>query len=50
MTTTGEILSERKSYVAGRWVEGGESLPVENPADESVVTELTATKPPGRVH
>jgi acyl-CoA reductase-like NAD-dependent aldehyde dehydrogenase len=42
MTTT-QILGERRSYVAGRWVEGREPLPVENPADETVVTELTAT-------
>jgi aldehyde dehydrogenase (NAD+) len=41
--TTSEILRERRSYVAGHWVAGQEPLPVENPADESVVTELTAT-------
>jgi acyl-CoA reductase-like NAD-dependent aldehyde dehydrogenase len=28
--------------VAGRWVEGSERFPVENPADESIVTELSA--------
>ena len=37
------ILDERRSYVAGRWVEGDDPFPVENPADESLVTELTAT-------
>jgi acyl-CoA reductase-like NAD-dependent aldehyde dehydrogenase len=41
--TTGGIIEERRSYVAGRWVEGDAPLPVENPADESVVTELSAT-------
>ncbi|HUE09133.1 MAG TPA: aldehyde dehydrogenase family protein [Acidimicrobiales bacterium] len=39
----GSILSERRSFVAGTWVDGGESLPVENPADETTVTELAAT-------
>jgi aldehyde dehydrogenase (NAD+) len=39
--TSGEILSERQSYIAGRWVDG-EAFPVENPADESVVTEVSA--------
>jgi aldehyde dehydrogenase (NAD+) len=37
------IFGERRSYVAGRWVEGRELLPVENPADESTVTELSVT-------
>jgi aldehyde dehydrogenase (NAD+) len=37
------ILDERRSYVAGRWVEGGELFPVEDPSDESVVAELFAT-------
>lgn len=41
--TVGGILEERRSYVAGRWVEGDESFPVENPADESTVTELSVT-------
>jgi aldehyde dehydrogenase (NAD+) len=40
--TAGEILSERQSYVAGRWVDG-ETFPVENPADETVVTDVSAT-------
>jgi acyl-CoA reductase-like NAD-dependent aldehyde dehydrogenase len=38
-----EILQERRSYVAGRWVEGEETFAVENPADESTVTEIAAT-------
>jgi aldehyde dehydrogenase (NAD+) len=38
----GEILAERRSYVASRWVEGDELLTVENPADESVVAELSS--------
>ncbi len=42
MTDRG-ILDERRSFVAGRWVEGGELFSVENPADESIVTELAAT-------
>ena len=37
------IIAERTSYVAGRWVEGDESLPVENPADESQVAEVSVT-------
>jgi acyl-CoA reductase-like NAD-dependent aldehyde dehydrogenase len=43
MSALGPILAERRSYVAGRWVEGDEGLLVENPADESQVTELSAT-------
>jgi aldehyde dehydrogenase (NAD+) len=38
-----EIVTERRSYVAGRWVEGDESFRVENPADESTIAELPAT-------
>ena len=41
----GGILTERRSFVAGRWVEGA-LFPVENPADESLVTELVATPLP----
>jgi aldehyde dehydrogenase (NAD+) len=37
------IIAERRSYVAGRWVEGDESLPVENPADETEVAEVSVT-------
>jgi len=40
--TAGEILTERRSYVAGRWIDG-ETFPIENPADETVVTEVSAT-------
>ncbi len=36
------IISERRSYVAGRWAEGDAPLRVENPADESTVAELAA--------
>lgn len=40
------ILGERRSFVAGRWVDGGGgAFPIENPADESCVTELGATSP-----
>jgi aldehyde dehydrogenase (NAD+) len=39
----GGILDERRAFVAGRWVDGDDSFPVENPADESVVTELAVT-------
>ena len=39
----GGILTERRSFVAGRWVEGDDTFPVENPADESIVTEIGAT-------
>jgi len=38
-----EILSERRSFVAGTWVEGDESLAVENPADFSQVAEVSVT-------
>ena len=37
------VITERRSYVAGRWVEGDEALPVENPADESHFAELSVT-------
>jgi len=36
----GALISERRSYVAGRWIEGDDSLSVENPADESHVTDV----------
>jgi acyl-CoA reductase-like NAD-dependent aldehyde dehydrogenase len=39
------ILSEQRSYVAGRWVTGDEVIPVEDPATESTVAEITATPP-----
>ncbi|MQY24148.1 aldehyde dehydrogenase family protein [Nocardia macrotermitis] len=38
-----EILAERRSYVAGRWVTGETPFEVWNPADESVVTALPCT-------
>lgn len=37
------ILAERHSYVAGSRVTGDETIAVENPADETLVTELPAT-------
>jgi aldehyde dehydrogenase (NAD+) len=42
--TAGPILAERRSFVAGQWVEGDESFPIVNPADESTVTQLGATR------
>jgi aldehyde dehydrogenase (NAD+) len=43
VVTAAPILSERRSYVAGTWIEGDEGLPVENPADESHVTDVSIT-------
>ena len=40
---TAAILAERRSYVAGRWIEGDRALAVENPADETTVAELGVT-------
>jgi acyl-CoA reductase-like NAD-dependent aldehyde dehydrogenase len=37
------IITERRSYVAGSWVDGDTSFTVENPADESTVTEVGVT-------
>ena len=37
------IIGEQRSYVAGDWVTGTETMPVESPADESNVTDLTVT-------
>lgn len=37
------ILAERRSFVAGKWVSGDDPFTVEDPSDESVFTELTAT-------
>ena len=37
------MISEQRSYVAGRWVTGEEVLAVENPADETCAGEVTAT-------
>ena len=38
-----DLISERNSYVAGRWIEGENVLPVENPADESHVADVSIT-------
>jgi acyl-CoA reductase-like NAD-dependent aldehyde dehydrogenase len=46
VVSPGALLSERRSFVAGRWVEGDDALAVENPADESIVAELSATPLP----
>ena len=37
------ILTEQRSYVAGRWVTGDEAIAVEDPATEATVAEITAT-------
>ena len=37
------VITERRSYVAGRWVEGDEVLHGRNPADETQVAELSVT-------
>ena len=39
----GAIIPARRSYVAGHWVDGDEVLPVENPADESHVADVSVT-------
>ena len=39
----GPLIAERQSYVAGRWIDGDESLAVENPADESHVADVSIT-------
>ena len=44
--TNADLIAPRSSYVAGQWIDGDETLGVENPADESHVTELSA--PPAR--
>ncbi|MCK9894523.1 aldehyde dehydrogenase family protein [Frankia sp. AgB32] len=38
-----EVLAERRSYVAGSWITGEETLAVENPADETTFTEVGVT-------
>jgi aldehyde dehydrogenase (NAD+) len=40
------LISERRSYVAGDWVDGDGTLAVENPADESHVTDVVTTPLP----
>ena len=42
MTAPG-LLTQRGSYVAGRWIDGDEGLAVETPADETLVCELSTT-------
>jgi acyl-CoA reductase-like NAD-dependent aldehyde dehydrogenase len=39
----GKIFAERRSFVAGSWVEGDEVLAVENPADGSHLTDVSVT-------
>lgn len=41
-----EIIPERRSYVAGKWVEGTDVLAVHNPADESHVADVSVTPLP----
>jgi acyl-CoA reductase-like NAD-dependent aldehyde dehydrogenase len=41
--TSPDLLAQRGSYVAGGWIDGGEGLAVENPADETLVCELSTT-------
>ena len=36
------ILTEQRSYLAGRWVTGDEALEVEDPTTEETVAEITA--------
>lgn len=38
-----DLIDERRTYVAGTWVDGDTPLPVENPADESHVTDVGTT-------
>jgi acyl-CoA reductase-like NAD-dependent aldehyde dehydrogenase len=37
------LIEERRTYVAGRWVEGDGTLAVENPADERHVADVVVT-------
>jgi aldehyde dehydrogenase (NAD+) len=41
-----KTIDGRRSYVAGRWVEGERSFEVENPADESCFGEASVTPLP----
>ena len=41
-----QIIDGRRSYIAGRWVEGERSFEVENPADESCFAEAGVTPLP----
>lgn len=38
-----KLIGSSKSFVAGEWVDGERSFPVENPADESTVAEVAET-------
>ena len=38
-----DLIGQRCSYVAGQWIDGDETLAVENPADESHVTDVSVT-------
>lgn len=38
----GQLITERRSFIDGRWVEG-DALAVENPADETTVCEVATT-------
>jgi len=38
-----DLLADLRTYVAGRWVTGDEVVDVENPADESLAGQVTAT-------
>jgi acyl-CoA reductase-like NAD-dependent aldehyde dehydrogenase len=44
--TSPAIISQRRSNVAGRWVEGDDELTVHNPADESPLCDLSVTPIP----
>jgi acyl-CoA reductase-like NAD-dependent aldehyde dehydrogenase len=37
------VVSEERTYVAGRWITGDELISVENPADETHVHDITST-------
>jgi acyl-CoA reductase-like NAD-dependent aldehyde dehydrogenase len=43
---TDTLIAERRSYVAGTWVDGDETIGVESPADETTFVELVATPLP----
>jgi acyl-CoA reductase-like NAD-dependent aldehyde dehydrogenase len=45
MAAPAAIIPERRSFVAGSWVDGDEGLAVENPADETQVAEVSVTPP-----
>src|SRR5689334_6183588 len=37
-----ELITETRSFVAGRWVDGATSFPVEDPATESPIAQVSA--------